>query len=294
MIIRPPTLAESYRIIGLLDQSLRGRDDAYDQLARNALRRWLARHLTLPLYFHFLNEAWVAMEGSEVVGWLFLIHRQQTTHLNDIGVHPAFQRRGVGTALLAWAKERARGRGKQALTLAVTGSNQPAVRLYERSGFRPVHHHLWHGAATRLPLMRGTVQARLLDDSQRLAPFRQLWPPSLAADGQPVEALLADQAGHWYSARGMAWELWQSGSLVGYADLIGPILRLFPADPHDPRLLQTLWSALRPTLAPGSLALDLGSDAADGAAQPLLAAAGWVRAPQPRLLMVAEGLKVEG
>jgi ribosomal protein S18 acetylase RimI-like enzyme len=44
--------------------------------------------------------------------------------------------RGVATALLAAAERLARARGGHKLSLRVLGTNEPALRLYERAGFR--------------------------------------------------------------------------------------------------------------------------------------------------------------
>lgn len=54
-----------------------------------------------------------------------------------LAVEPEWRRRGVGTALLAALSGAARARGVRALSLSVEPDN-PAVRLYERAGFRRV------------------------------------------------------------------------------------------------------------------------------------------------------------
>ena len=55
--------------------------------------------------------------------------------ITGLAVDPAFQRRGVGSALLAGAVDEARARGARRLTLRVLGHNESARRLYERCGF---------------------------------------------------------------------------------------------------------------------------------------------------------------
>ncbi|HEX2044723.1 MAG TPA: GNAT family N-acetyltransferase [Gaiellaceae bacterium] len=54
-----------------------------------------------------------------------------------LAVRPESRRRGVGAALLAALADAARTRGVRALSLSVESDN-PAVRLYERAGFRGV------------------------------------------------------------------------------------------------------------------------------------------------------------
>jgi GNAT superfamily N-acetyltransferase len=286
MTIRAPTLPETFEAVRLLDAAMRGVDAAYDALVYPRLRGWLARYIGLPLYFHWLHEGWILELDESIAGWLYLQHLSLSTHVNDIGVAPAHRRQGCGTRLLQWAEARAREKGKIVLTLAVSVANHPAVRLYERNAFRPVHHTLWEGSWESLPITPSPIRPRELDMSQRPAPFTEFWAHSLAADGHPAAPLLADQLTYWYTPRGRAWELWQQQRLVGYADFVGSVLRLFVGSPHNAPLLQAAWSALRPLLPPGRLTLDLGSAAAHEAARPVLQSVGWTPAHRDRMLMV--------
>lgn len=54
-------------------------------------------------------------------------------HIDQLFVDPDFQRRGLGTSLLATALQRIPGRA----TLHVFEGNAPARAMYERAGFRP-------------------------------------------------------------------------------------------------------------------------------------------------------------
>ncbi len=286
MTIRAPKLLETSEAVRLLDAAMRGVDAAYDALVYPRLRGWLARYIGLPLYFHWLHEGWILERGDSIAGWLYLQHFSLSTHVNDIGVAPAHRREGWGTRLLQWAEARAREKGKIVLTLAVSVTNAPAVRLYERNAFRPVHHTLWGGSRESLPIVLSNIRPRELDVAQRPAPFTEFWAHSLAADGHPAAPLLADQLTYWYTPRGRAWELWQQQRLVGYADSVGSVLRLFVGAPQNTDLLQAAWSALRPLLPPGRLTLDLGSAAAHEAARSILLAAGWTSNHRDRMLMV--------
>ena len=53
-----------------------------------------------------------------------------------LAVAPGDRRRGVASALLAAAEQHARVRGARKLSLRVLGTNETAMRLYERLGFR--------------------------------------------------------------------------------------------------------------------------------------------------------------
>ena len=56
-------------------------------------------------------------------------------HVADLAVATAFERRGIGRALLACAETWARGHRCKLLTLSVFPGNARARALYERSGF---------------------------------------------------------------------------------------------------------------------------------------------------------------
>lgn len=57
-------------------------------------------------------------------------------HINTLAVAPAARRNGVATALLRHVIAEAAGAGATKATLEVRASNQPALALYERLGFR--------------------------------------------------------------------------------------------------------------------------------------------------------------
>lgn len=73
------------------------------------------------------NEVWVAEKGGRVIGFAGL----GEDVLRHLWVEPEAQNRGVGTALLALAKERR----PQGLQLSVFQKNTGARRFYERHGF---------------------------------------------------------------------------------------------------------------------------------------------------------------
>jgi ribosomal protein S18 acetylase RimI-like enzyme len=95
----------------------------------------------------FLNEkvdirdVLVAELDGEIAGYVRLAQPhpiesgRHVLQINGIAVDPAFQRRGVGQALLDAAAAEARSRGARRLTLRVLTHNEAALRLYERCGF---------------------------------------------------------------------------------------------------------------------------------------------------------------
>ena len=74
----------------------------------------------------------VVLAGHDA-GALHVAQDATAHHLHLLLLRPAFQRRGLGSQLIAGLLARARGEGK-ALTLKVIKTN-PARRLYDRLGF---------------------------------------------------------------------------------------------------------------------------------------------------------------
>ena len=57
-------------------------------------------------------------------------------HIHSIAVDPGFQRKGIAKALLQRVLEEARSQGATSSTLEVRASNQPALALYQKLGFK--------------------------------------------------------------------------------------------------------------------------------------------------------------
>lgn len=94
----------------------------------------------------------VATEDGEIVGAMILRHKPESAYLtvrwqaeldyNDVlviytfVVSPRWLHQGVGQRLLAFAEEYGRTLPIRALRLDVYDKNIPAIRLYERTGYR--------------------------------------------------------------------------------------------------------------------------------------------------------------
>ena len=79
----------------------------------------------------------VARVDGQVVGYAGVMQSGEDAHVTTLAVDPAWQRRRVGTRLLAHLTRVAAERGASHLTLEVRVSNGPAQALYRRFGFRP-------------------------------------------------------------------------------------------------------------------------------------------------------------
>ena len=61
--------------------------------------------------------------------------------IQNVAVVPAFRRQGLGGAIVFAALQAFRSLGVEKVSLDVTADNHPAIRLYERVGFRAVRVH---------------------------------------------------------------------------------------------------------------------------------------------------------
>jgi ribosomal-protein-alanine N-acetyltransferase len=76
-----------------------------------------------------------AARDGRVLGYLVCSRYDRIWHLMNVAVDEGLRRRGIATALIERLFELADGDGEQ-YTLEVRTSNEAAIRLYERFGFR--------------------------------------------------------------------------------------------------------------------------------------------------------------
>ena len=79
-----------------------------------------------------------ALRGTRVVGYLVCSRYDTVWHVMNVAVDPDLQGEGLGSAMLTqvFAEGGQDGEGGARYTLEVRRSNEPAIRLYERFGFR--------------------------------------------------------------------------------------------------------------------------------------------------------------
>jgi [ribosomal protein S18]-alanine N-acetyltransferase len=106
--------------------------------------------------------------GPRLIGYLICSRYETVWHVMNIAVAPAWQVRGVASMLLGQLYERV-GERTARYTLEVRRSNLPAIRLYEREGFRAAglrHRYYRDNGEDALVMWRtpASLAGRHLDD----------------------------------------------------------------------------------------------------------------------------------
>jgi len=76
-------------------------------------------------------------ESGRLVGYVVLSRYVDAWHVMNVAVAPEQRRQGIASALLRRLLDHTRGDAQRGYTLEVRVSNEGAINLYERFGFRP-------------------------------------------------------------------------------------------------------------------------------------------------------------
>ncbi len=76
-------------------------------------------------------------DSGELLGYLIISRYVDAWHVMNLAVDPAHRRGRIAATLLDRLFEQTAGEGRRGYTLEVRVSNEVAIRLYERAGFRP-------------------------------------------------------------------------------------------------------------------------------------------------------------
>jgi len=133
----------------------------------------------------------VVEAADQLVGWATVADGRA-----DVGVHPAWRTRGIGSALLAWSEEQARASGSAEVRQVVPNSDDAARRLFEGAGYR-VHHTSW---VLRIDLGDATPEVTVPDGIE-LRPYQ-------AADARAVYQVIEDAFNEWPDREPTTFEGW--------------------------------------------------------------------------------------
>ena len=76
-------------------------------------------------------------DSGELLGYLIISRYVDAWHVMNVAVDPDHRRRKIASLLLDHLFELTEGEGRRGYTLEVRVSNDVAIRLYERAGFKP-------------------------------------------------------------------------------------------------------------------------------------------------------------
>jgi GNAT superfamily N-acetyltransferase len=122
------------------DAHYRASSGAYGDGGTAALDRAIGLFLTRPE----IGFVWLAYEGATAVGACVVCRAISTSRggivakLDDVTVHPQWQGRGVGGAMLAHLRDHLREEGMTRIDCGCHRQTAGAWRFYERLGFVPL------------------------------------------------------------------------------------------------------------------------------------------------------------
>ena len=111
-----------------LDGILAVDEATFDRPWTRAMYEWEWTHSDVARFYAARHDEAVI---AYCAGWVIF----DELHINNLAVHPSWRRRGVASTLLGFVLRAAAAEGATRATLEVRRSNEPARRLYERSGF---------------------------------------------------------------------------------------------------------------------------------------------------------------
>ena len=123
---------------------IQGRPDIFKPFDDDALIEHMRLRLESPDTIGFIGEV-----NNQPVAYAMLAvidkpaslykHPQKFIEIDQISVHPDYQRRGYGEQLTQYAMDFAKSIGISHVTLGVWAFNQEAIRFYQRLGFTTQH-----------------------------------------------------------------------------------------------------------------------------------------------------------
>jgi ribosomal protein S18 acetylase RimI-like enzyme len=86
----------------------------------------------------------VLTKDGQVIGFSIVRPRTEEEHLEVFGLHPDYRGRGLAKALILKSMSTVSDQGTERMSIGVDAVNVPAVKLYEKVGFRLVSRMIVH------------------------------------------------------------------------------------------------------------------------------------------------------
>ncbi|OWV73682.1 acetyltransferase [Rhizobium sp. R339] len=107
------------------------------------------------------GEIFVAELADDIVGWR--AREDERNYVSDLWVHPDYQGKGVGRALLLHLCELMAAEGLATARLDTHARNARAIRLYERCGFSIIWQGIEFSKSMGVPLEKVHMEKSLAD-----------------------------------------------------------------------------------------------------------------------------------
>jgi ribosomal protein S18 acetylase RimI-like enzyme len=130
---RKATLSDAWGILRCLEQAFAPYHDSYTPLA---FTDTVLTEKTLRVRFTQMEILVAADDSGRVIGTVAYKVEGGEGHVRGMAVLPGHQGSGVATVLLRQVESNLRDLQCSAITLDTTEPLQPAIRFYERNGFR--------------------------------------------------------------------------------------------------------------------------------------------------------------
>lgn len=292
--VRPMTFLQTMQAFNPVIAALAQADIEVKRMMQNTLLRILIPAFG-PLFYALAGrDGLQAYENGIPAGAVFLAHRINTTYIEMLAVYAEYRRRGVGQALLSAAERRAQKAGKDHIALHVTIRNAPAVRLYEKNGYRRFNwrcYKRYSGAV--VPIDPGSVT---ISRFRRHGDYGKFLKADLSA-GAPwaVEVVHGALRYEWYGwgSYGKAYQVDNDDGRTLIAQLRGPRTAPTVVIVGGPEIWGTPFeaAALRAILdtlpeVPPEVTVRLGSDGHFTASEDLFRTLGFRPEPIEKMLML--------
>ncbi len=104
----------------------------------------------------------VSRKNKKIVGYIICWHVKDEVQISNIAVHPNYRRRGLAEMVLHSVIEKFKEKGARDFVLEVRPSNQAALSLYKKMGFKVlgVKENYYHNPCEDAVVMKKSLEKR--------------------------------------------------------------------------------------------------------------------------------------